>query len=355
MPPLPATPSRHEPIAPLLVLGIVLLLAGQAAAEEIRPRVLISAPPPIAKDLASLIQGELEALDLEVIVEHPGDPAHEGAVDAVLGIAAEPRSVTIWLASEMRVSTYAADPRALPGRDESLARQVAEVLRAELLISPQRRKRPSAPPIEPEAPLASSAPAPPPRLTAPDLPWPAHRAEAAPEEPLGTIAVAPTLTLSPGPIDILPHLAIDLRLTLWQGLRLQALGLLPLGDVTIAHPRGAIFATTTLVGVGLGYDTGAASFRFTPSIGVGWQWIRMIGHAPPPLVGSSASAHLAQFFAGVDAAHALASWLWLVGGARVGVVVPEARIVVAGEALGSVGRPAVQLFSGLAMPFGAQW
>jgi hypothetical protein len=34
--------------------------------------------------------------------------------------------------------------------------------------------------------------------------------------------------------------------------------------------------------------------------------------------------------------------------------VPEARLVVAGEHLGSFGRPAVQLFSGVALPYGTQ-
>src|SRR5690606_25840127 len=136
------------------------------------------------------------------------------------------------------------------GRDETLARQVAEVLRAELLLAPERPAKGAssarAPAPQPHAvPIANDPP--PPSSSIPSTEWPRHAGEPPATTLLAVLSVAPTLTVSPGSPGSLttqPHLGIDLQLYPFRGLRLQGLGLVPLRPAEIVDHRGTIYAAT---------------------------------------------------------------------------------------------------------------
>ena len=347
MPPSPATRSVSS-----FVVFAILLVASVATAA---PRVVIVAPPPRqtadgADDLLSLLQAELTAVDLDVVVDNASDD-----VDAIVMIDREPRAVRVWTAATMRMRTYASDPRRPAGADESLARQVAEVLRAELVIAPSEKKPPKVDPPALLTPFVTPAPPPaviPPRATPPPPP-PAPRPPPPPPSPtarvLGEIAVMPTVTLSPGPLPAMAQLSLSARFHVWR-LRPTLLGVFPLDTVDVEDARGVIIAGSGVAGASLGYDLADGPVSVVPNAGVAWQWINTTGRANPPFESNDASDHFAFVFAGVDAGYAFSEWIAVRLGARIGVSQPTPTFAIANETIGTFGQPAVQLSIGVAIP-----
>jgi hypothetical protein len=319
------------------------------------PHVVMAAPPRGTDDLRALIVAEMAAMGVVVRVE---TSEHDGEADAVLRLVDEPRSVTVWTASTMRLRSYAADPRRPAGSDEALARQVAEVLRAELLLrrvarppvaaAPPPRESVAPPPQPPVQPLPQRAPLPPPRIES----RPRKMAPA-----MGSLGAAPAMTLSPGPLPTFAQVQADVQLFVWRRMRLQAFGVFPVTSVVLQDDRGDIVASSTVIGGSLGYELlGGAPLSLTPSLGLGWHSLGVTGRANAPLASSRDRADTALWFGALDVQYALASWLSLTAGLRVGVVTPSLRIAIAGDDLGSFGQPLAQLSAGLAVPIrGVVW
>lgn len=320
-------------------LWTLLFLLSATCRAEARdaPRVMIAAAPPAVADLSAFLRAELAAIGIEVVLETPGQA--DQRVDALVRLQDSPRQVTLWIGTSMR--TYAADAQS----DEALAHQVAEVLRAELLIKPPR------PPPQP-----SKMPPPPQPSKVPPAaivrPPPVSQPPAQPELPArGAIAVGPAMTISPGPLAVLGHFDIDLRVYVWRGMRVNTFGHFPLSAHVTNDTRGDVVTSAGMAGLGLGYDlAGGDPLRIAPSLGVAWHWIHTTGRANPPYQSTTDSAHVAYVFAALDADYAITSWLSVTAGFRVGILAPEPRLVLAGEDIGGHGRPLLQLFAGAALP-----
>jgi hypothetical protein len=167
----------------------------------------------------------------------------------------------------------------------------------------------------------------------------------------GAIAIGPAMSISPGPLAVLGHFDIDLRVYVWRGVRLNAFGHFPLGAHVTHDSRGDVVTSSGMAGLGGGYDlAGGDRFRIVPSSGVAWHWIHTTGRANPPYQSTTDSAHVAYLFAALDADYAITSWLSVTAGFRVGILAPEPRLVLAGEDIGGHGRPLLQLFAGAALP-----
>lgn len=331
------------------IASLVLTLAWPALAEGPRVQVLPAADSVAA--LHALVEAELNAAGLQVVTDDP--------VDAVVRLSDAPRTVTLWTAHDMRLRTYAADPRAAERSDDALARQVAEVLRAELVLRPRHPSpttsdtgEASQPKAVPSAPLES---APVPEVVYVELTPPEAPPRRLPR-PWGGLTVAPTVALSPGPLPPIGLLTLSPRAEPWRGFEVAPFAALPLNSVVASEAQGDLVATTGHLGVRIGYDLLASTpWALVPELGASWQWMHITGRANPPFVSTRARTHFGWLFAGATLRCHVMPSLALIAGGRVGFAMPRLRLTIADEGIGGYGRPAAHLFGGIDIPWGATW
>ncbi len=331
---------------------LLTLLVPPAYAAE-RPRVQVLPTTVALAPLRALVEAELRAAGLDVVEDDP--------VDAVVRLTNAPRSVTIWTARDLRLRSYASDPRATEGADDALARQVAEVLRAELTLSPE----PPAPtsPTSIPAEVAPSLPEPQvDALPAPEAPKPFTPAPLSGTEPplpppWAELVVAPTAALSPGPLPTMGMLSVEARTHPFSALEVSLFTAWPMATVTAEDARGDLVATTGHLGAHLGWDLlPGAHWSLVPQVGASWQWIQLVGRAVPPFRSARASGHLGWLFGGASLGYAATSWLTVVVGGRVGVALPRVDLTIADASIGGYAWPAVHVYGGLALPLrGSPW
>lgn len=330
---------------------LLALLARPALAE--RPRVQVLPAAASLAPLRALVEAELRAAGLDVVEDDP--------VDAVVRLTDAPRSVTVWTARDLRLRSYASDPRGSEGADDALARQVAEVLRAELTLNPE-----PSPPTNPASTSDEAAPPlPKPQVAAPPVsepqlpftPAPLSGTEPPLPPPWAELVVAPTAALSPGPLPTMGLLSVEARTHPFSALEVSLFTAWPMGTVTAEDARGDLVATTGHLGAHLGWDLlPGAHWSLVPQVGASWQWIQLVGRAVSPFRSGRASGHLGWLFGGASLGYAATSWLTVVVGGRVGVALPRVDLTIADASIGGYAWPAGHVYGGLALPLrGSPW
>lgn len=342
VPPTDEPRRTAHPVAGRLPLAGALflaLLAGGPAAAESGGRVVIVHEG--ASKLAVRLSAELASRGFQpVTVEEetlpePGELqalAVDNSALAVMRIRPSGHSVSVWVARQQDgplVTQEVFVPPDTPDAHTVVALKAVEMLRASLLVLPERRSPEPAPGPTPK-PVAIQPPK-------------------GDRSPLVALDAQPTLTYGFGELPPTLQMGVGTRIRLGRRLRLALIGLIPTFPMDLDVPEGSAEIKTGVLAAALEVNVLPIhrSVSLFAGAGAGPLFIRMTGKADAPYESRndlviSILPHLA-----VSLAVALTKLLHLRTDLCAGIALPKPKVAVLDREATSWGQPVLSLMFGL--------